>query len=161
VTEDIEAMRFNTAVSSLMEFTNALGKRLQVSFRTYATLLTLLAPFAPHLAEELWENVGAGGFTLSGVEGPARAGMNPAPTRDAISSEPWPSYDPLRIVEEEIDLVIQVNGKMRATIRVPADIGEADARARALAEPNVQKYLSGKEPKRMIIVPGKLVNVVI
>ncbi|MBI4435012.1 leucine--tRNA ligase [Candidatus Uhrbacteria bacterium] len=154
VTEDIEAMRFNTAVSCLMEYTNELGKRLQVSFSAYATLLALLAPFAPHLCEELWKNVGAG-FT------PARAGMNPAPTRDSISSHPWPSYDPALIVEDEIDLVIQVNGKLRATIRVPADIGETDARTRALVEPHVVKYLEGKQPKKIIFVPGRLLNIVV
>jgi len=145
VSEDIEAMRFNTAVSALMEFTNALGKRLQVSFSAYATLLTLLTPFAPHLCEELWERLHSQVSSL----------------RTQVSMEPWPSHDPVLVVEEEIDLVIQVNGKLRATIRVPAGMTEDDARTRALAEPNVQKYLSGKEPKRVIVVPGKLVNVVV
>ncbi|MDO8599598.1 MAG: class I tRNA ligase family protein, partial [bacterium] len=144
VTEDIEAMHFNTAVSALMEYTNTLGKQERIPFFTYVALLSLLAPFAPHLAEELHEQ-------LPDPEAPAHR----------LADHPWPSYDPAFIVEDEIDLVIQVNGKVRATIRVPKDITEADAKARALAEPKVAKLLEGKQPKKIIFVPGRLLNVVV
>ncbi|MDO8599150.1 MAG: class I tRNA ligase family protein, partial [bacterium] len=144
VTEDIEAMHFNTAVSSLMEYTNTLGKQERIPFFTYVALLSLLAPFAPHLAEELHEQ-------LPDPEAPAHR----------LADHPWPSHDPARIVEDEIDLVVQVNGKVRATIRVPANITEADAKARALAEPNVMKYLGESQPTKTIFVPGRLVNLVV
>ena len=144
VTEDIEAMHFNTAVSALMEYANALGKRNQVSFSEYRTLLALLAPFAPHLTEELHEQ-------LPDPDAPAHT----------LAQHPWPAYDPALVVEEEFDLVVQVNGRVRATIRVPADINEADARSRALVESNVVKYLEGRKPKKVVFVPGKLISIVV
>jgi len=144
VTEDIETMHFNTAVSALMEVTNALTKEDRIPFMVYVALLALLAPFAPHLAEEL------------------HAGLpDPQATAHRMADHPWPTYEPALVVEEEIDLVVQVNGKMRATIRVSASVTEEVARTQALVEPRVVKYLEGKEVRKVVFVPGKLINFVL
>ncbi|MDO8463234.1 MAG: leucine--tRNA ligase [bacterium] len=141
VSEDIEAMRFNTAIAAMMEFMNLVAR----DPREFAAdgspirsdFLRLLAPFAPHLAEELWEKLG---------------------NKKSVLAHPWPHYDPTLIVDEEVNLVVQVNGKHRATIRVPAGTSEEDARARALGEANVRKHLGERDPVRVVFVPDKIVN---
>ncbi|MFH1099054.1 MAG: class I tRNA ligase family protein [Candidatus Uhrbacteria bacterium] len=186
VTDDIEAMRFNTAVSALMILTNeftsatggsASGGKHSISPDAYRTLLVLLSPFAPHLCEELWEELQRrGGFYTrprEDIKSSPTAARHSEPRRKgqgeeshtivggSVFAQPWPSYDPALIIEDEIDLVIQVNGKLRATIRVPADITEADATAHALVDANVMKHLAGKNPKKIIFVPGKLISIVV
>ncbi len=138
-TRDFEALSFNTSISQLMVFVRDIEKDGPLPRSIGGAFLRLLAPLAPHLAEELWE--------LSGHS-------------DSIASEPWPECDPAKLVEDEIELVVQVKGKVRARIRVPAEAGEEQVRQLALAESNVQKYLGGAEPRRVIYVPGRLVNVV-
>jgi leucyl-tRNA synthetase len=146
VTIDIEAFKFNTAVAALMEFVNSLWAHREMhgpspAFRAATdTLIRLLAPYAPHIAEELWGRQG-GEFS--------------------IHQRSWPVYDPELTVDETITLVIQVNGKVRARIVVPAGISDEEAQIRALESERVQEKLNGQRPKKVIVVPGRLVNLVI
>jgi len=147
VTEDMEAFTFNTAIAALMEFTNALAKARETSVygtaaweEAIATLLLLLAPACPHIAEELWSRTGHS---------------------ESIHLQAWPTYDPQLTVEEQITLVVQVNGRVRARLEVPADITEEAARQAALADEGVQRHLAGRTPRKVVVVPGKLVNIVV
>jgi leucyl-tRNA synthetase len=146
VTDDMQAFSFNTSIARLMEFTNTLQKaRRTLVYETDAwdeaveTLLLLSAPSCPFITEELW----------------ARTGRP-----YSIHEQPWPEFDPDLAAEEMITLVVQVNGKLRARMEVPADISEKGAKEAALADDNVQRHLEGKEVERLIYVPGRLVNVV-
>jgi leucyl-tRNA synthetase len=137
VSDDIEGMRFNTAISKLMVFVRDVGSPLpEAAAKSFALLL---APFAPHLAEELWQRLGG---------------------RSSLAHEPWPTADPALLSADSVTLVVQVNGKRRDEISVPVDAGEDTIRAAALALEPVQRHLGGREPKKVIIVPGRLVNVV-
>ncbi|HHW43902.1 MAG TPA: leucine--tRNA ligase [Desulfotomaculum sp.] len=150
VTEDIgNRFNFNTAVSAIMELVNGLYqyKELPATDREPAVLreavehlLILLAPFAPHITEELWEVTGH---------------------RESIHKQPWPEYDPEAIVEEEITIVVQINGRVRERVVVPADITPARMQEVVLAQPRVQKLVEGKKIVKTIPVPGKLVNIVV
>jgi len=144
VTEDIERFSFNTAIAKLMEFTNFLYEQKDMSADssqlTADSLLLLLSPFAPHLAEELWHEAGNKSF---------------------ISAEPWPSYDPKMIEEDEITIVVQVNGRMRDTISVPAGSSEDDIKKKAASSGKVMKFTEGKQLLKTIYVPKKLVNIVV
>ena len=139
VGEDIEKLRFNTAISQMMECTNAFTSAAQVPLALFEDLLTVLNPFAPHLTEELWERLGREGRCMERT---------------------WPSYDESILVEDEIELVVQVNGKVRAKITVAADASQADAEAAARADEKVQGHLEGKTVRKVIVVPGRLVNIV-
>ena len=139
VTEDIEAMRFNTAISKLMVFVRDIGRGGPLPRSAAESFVRLLAPFAPHLAEELWERLGFG------------------PT---VAFGPWPEPVAARLVEEMVTLVAQVNGKRRDEIQVPADADENTIREAALASEKVQRHLGGREPRKVIVVPGRLVNLV-
>jgi len=147
VAEDIEKFRFNTMLAALMEYTNYLtkvkegGEVGEASWgESIDTLLLLLAPSTPHLAEELWE----------------RSGRS-----YSIHNQPFPIWDEALVEEESIDLVIQVNGKLRDRVAVPATISEATARELALSNKRVLAHLDGKEIKKVIYVPGRLVNIVV
>ena len=140
VTEDIESFRFNTAISALMILTNELEKENQLSVISYQLLLKLLAPMAPHLSEELWQKLG---------------------NKKSIFLEKWPKYDSKLIKEEIVTLVIQVNGKVRDKIEVEAGISKEEAKKLALSREKVQKWIEGKEIKKVIFVPGKLINIVV
>jgi len=146
VTEDIDAFKFNTAVAALMEFVNALWAHREQHGPTPAfrkavrQMIRLLAPFAPHIAEELWAHQGKA---------------------YSVHQQPWPVYDPSLIVDETISLVIQVNGKVRDRIVVPSCISEEEARTRALESIRAKQHLKGQFPKRIIVVPGRLVNLVV
>ncbi len=147
VTEDLEKFRFNTMLASLMEYTNYLikfkeSRKLDNSVWKEAidTLLLLLAPSVPHLAEELWERTGH---------------------RYSIHNQPFPSWDPSLVVAEQITLVIQVNGRLRDRVTVPASIGESEAKDLALSRERVRAYTDGKKIKDVIYVPGRLVNIVV
>jgi leucyl-tRNA synthetase len=140
VTEDLEAMRFNTAIAAMMEFTNHLTK-LEVRPRVVLELFVLiLSPFAPHLAEELWRALG-----------------HP----ETLAYEPWPKHDPALTKEDTMEVPVQVNGKLRAKLTVPADIDEAGLKAAALADERVKGLIDGKQVRKVIVVPGKLVNLVV
>ena len=139
VTHDLEGMRFNTAISKLMVFSREIARDAAIPRAGAEAFALLLAPFAPHLAEELWSRLG----------------------HDAdLAHGPWPEADPALLVRETITLVAQVNGKRRDEIEVAANADDATIRATALASEKVQKHLAGREPRKIIIVPGRLVNIV-
>jgi leucyl-tRNA synthetase len=147
VTDDMEAFTFNTIIAGLMEFTNALQRaKTTAVYGTEAweeaieTLLLLLAPCCPHIAEELWAQTGR---------------------PYSIHQQSWPAFDPDLAAEEVITLIVQINGKLRARIEVPADIGEEAAKETALADSNIQRHTEGKETRKIIYVPGRLVNIVV
>ncbi|MCS6794167.1 MAG: leucine--tRNA ligase [Oscillatoriaceae bacterium SKYG93] len=145
VTEDLEGeYQFNTAVSELMKLSNAITDATCKDSPIYAegieTLIKLLAPFAPHIAEELWQ-------AIAGV--------------GSVHQQSWPKAEPTALVVDEITLVIQINGKTRGTIQAPADADNASLEALARSSEVAQRYITGKEIKKAIIVPGKLVNFVI
>jgi len=140
VTADMEAIQPNTAISKLMVWSRDVAKDAPLPRAAGETFLKLLSPFAPHLAEELWERLGH-------------------TTPVALSA--WPAADPRWLVDETITLVVQVNGKRRAEIAVAKDADEATVRAAALADENVCRHLGGKQPRNVIVVPGRLVNVVV
>jgi leucyl-tRNA synthetase len=155
VTEDIENFRFNTAISALMIFINELQKGNEPQKRTYKksheifrTFLLLLAPFAPHLAEELWQNF---------LKSPA----SDFQVSNSIHSQPWPKYNLKFIEEEKIQLIIQINGKVRGRIEAPFNISEKKAKELALKQERVQKWIGSKEIKKTIFIPGKLINLVV
>jgi leucyl-tRNA synthetase len=148
VTDDIEKdYHFNTAIAALMELVNEISSfnietdedRAVLNFGIKNTLL-MLAPFAPHIAEELWEAIGEKG---------------------SIFESAWPTWDEELAKEEEIELVIQINGKLRAKIHVPAGLPDDEAKQRALQEQRIMEMLNGKEIKKVFVVKGKLVNIVI
>ncbi|MFZ5364057.1 MAG: class I tRNA ligase family protein, partial [Patescibacteria group bacterium] len=140
VSEDIEQMKFNTAVSALMILTNEMNDEEKIGRDEFNNFLKILAPFAPHLAEELWEKLG---------------------NKKSIHLAEWPKYDPTKILEEEIDLIVQVNGKLRDTIQVKADINEEEAKKVATESEKVKKWIEDKKIKKIIFVKGKLVNIVV
>lgn len=143
VTDDIEGLRFNTAISAMMIFVNAWQKAERISRQDALTFLQLLAPMAPHIAEELWARLGG------------------AQTAKTASLAPWPRFDPARLVSNEQKIVVQINGKKRAEFMLPVGASEADAYSAAQAHPDAAAHLAGKTPKRIIYVPGKILNIVI
>jgi len=147
VTEDIEAFRFNTAVSALMILVNEFEKQKQLSVNDYQTALKLLSPMAPHISEELWSSF-------------ARTSEDKR-YENSIFLEKWPRYDPQLIKEEIITLIIQVNGKVRGKIKTEADVSAKKAEVLAISSKKVQKWIEGKEIKKVIFVPGKLINIVV
>ena len=147
ISNDLDQFEFNTVVSSLMELTNAIGEAREAGLASSVeykeavrSLLLMMAPVAPHIAEELWERLGQ---------------------PYSIHTHSWPTYDAELAREDEITLVVQVNGKVRDRIVVPADISDDAARARALESEAVAKLLAGKPPRQVIVVPGRLVNIVV
>ncbi|HOX97313.1 MAG TPA: class I tRNA ligase family protein, partial [bacterium] len=140
VGEDIEEMKFNTAVAQMMILVNELEKQDSVLITHYSLLITLLSPFAPHLAEEVWQNLGH---------------------QDSIQKEKWPEYDPRLIRADEFELVVQINGKVREKITVPAEISETEVKELVLKNEKVLKWLLDKEPKKIIYIKGKLLSVVV
>ena len=140
ISDDIESMRFNTAIAKLMELSNEMTKEEKIDVLDYQTFITLLSPFAPHIAEELW--------SLTGGEG-------------SVAYAPWPQYDPELAKELHITVVVQVNGKVRDEFTVSAEISEEEIKQIVLSSEKVQKWLEGREPKKVIYVKGKLVSVVI
>ena len=139
VGEDIEKLRFNTAISQMMECTNAFTSAEKVPHTLFRDLLVLLNPLAPHLTEELWERLGYAGSCLG---------------------ESWPSYDDSLLVENEIEMVVQVNGKVRSRIMIAAGAARDQVEAAAQADPKVQGHLEGLTVRKVIVVPARLVNIV-
>lgn len=140
VGDDIEGLRFNTAISQMMIFTNALQKAPIIPATVARQFLQLLAPFAPHVAEELWSRLGGTGSILRAA---------------------WPVHDPKLLEKSEVKLVFQINGKFRGDQLVPVGTNEADAVAAARSHPKVAPHLEGKALSRVIYVPGKILNLVV
>ena len=156
VGEDISENKFNTAVSALMEWVNAMKGHGKVSKDEYKTLLILLAPFAPHITEQLWENI----YSSNEVRSSQPSVSN---NNWSIHQQSWPSFDSRYLEEVQIKLVIQVNGKVRDTILIEKDM-ERDKEVvekLAIEKEKVKKFLGEKEPKKVIYVPGKVINFVI
>jgi len=151
VTEDIESLNYNTAISSLMILFNEIEKRNQLSVADYQIFLKLLAPFGPHIAEELWQQLLR---NLKSKRGNFKRFKS-------IHLEKWPGYDQKLIKEEIINLIVQINGKVRDIIPVKSTISEKQAKEIALAREKIQKWLRDKQIKKTIFVPGKLINFVI
>jgi leucyl-tRNA synthetase len=140
VGEDIEALSFNTAISQMMICTNALVGANPRPLSAIRALLVVLNPFAPHLTEELWSRLN--GETL-------------------IADYPWPSFDPAVLVVDEIEYPVQVNGKLRDKIIVSRDADTASIERAALAASKVADHIAGKTVKKIVVVPGRLVNIVV
>jgi leucyl-tRNA synthetase len=148
VSEDFEKFEFNTIISALMEFTNALYKYRPTTEASPAwdaattALLLMMAPVTPHIAEELW----------------ARRGQ---PRGQSVHLQAWPHWDPAIAAEETVTIVVQINGKVRARFVAPATITEAEAKSTALVTEGAQRHMGGKVPRQVVYVPGRLVNIVV
>ena len=140
VTEDIETLKYNTAIAALMTLLNAIYTKGSINRAELKALLLLVNPFAPHVTEEMWEVCGFG--KMMAADGA------------------WPTYDEAKCIDETIEIVVQINGKIRAKLNVPADIEQADAVAAAKADEKVAAELDGKNIIKEIYVKGKLVNIV-
>ncbi|GEP42706.1 leucine--tRNA ligase [Brevifollis gellanilyticus] len=145
--EDIEKLSFNTAISAMMVCTNAFTGAEVKPAGAIVTFLKVLSPFAPHLAEELNRRI-ASKFPDLAAKG-------------FLSDETWPTYDPAALIEDEVEVVFQVNGKLRDKARVPIQATKEEIEKIALASARVQEFMEGKAPKKVIVVPGKLVNIVV
>jgi leucyl-tRNA synthetase len=140
VTEDVEGLRFNTAISQMMIFANHLQKTKTFSTETARNILILLAPFAPHIAEELWKKLGA---------------------TESINFAEWPTFDPSKLETEEVRVVFQINGKFRGNAMFPRDSSQEDVAKVAQSDHRVIPHLEGKEIRKIIYVPGKIINFVV
>src|SRR5262249_54083096 len=140
VTGDLEKMSFNTAIAKLMEFTNFFTKQEVRPRAAMQGLVLLLSPMAPHIAEELWQLLGG---------------------KDTLAYEPWPEHNPELVRSSTIELPVQVNGKLRGKIVVPADVSQADALGAARSDDKVAPHLEGKTIVKEVVVPGRLVNFVV
>jgi leucyl-tRNA synthetase len=145
VTEDLEGLRFNTAISALMVFVNEAMTWENRPRSVLRQFLLLLQPFAPHLAEELFARLEPRDDSL------------PSP----MAYEPWPKLDPKLLVESVIEIPVQVNGKLRDRIAVPAEASQSDIENQALACEKIKPFVEGKTVKKVIVVPKKLVNIVV
>ncbi|WP_173915792.1 leucine--tRNA ligase [Halobacillus sp. Marseille-Q1614] len=139
VTENFEELRFNTGISQMMVFINEGYKANELPKAYVEGFVKLLSPVAPHLAEELWEQLGH---------------------EESVTYETWPTYDESKLVEDEVEIVVQVMGKVRAKMMVNPDASKEDLEKAALENPSVQEWLEGKTVRKVIAVPGKLVNIV-
>jgi leucyl-tRNA synthetase len=144
VTEELEKYQYHTAIAGLMEFGNWIGAsrdgfRAEQRAEALQTLVLMLAPFAPFLAEELWEQLG-GGYS--------------------VHQQMWPAYDAAMIAEEQVELAVQVNGKVRDRITAAPGTDEAILREQALASERVQEFLGGRTPRKIVVVPDRLISIV-
>jgi len=139
VTEDYEGLRFNTGISQLMVFINDAYKADVLPKAYVEGVVKLLAPVAPHMAEELWEKMG---------------------NAESITYAAWPAYDEAKLVEDEVEIVVQVNGKVRAKLSIPTEASREEMQEIAMSDESVQQQIEGKTIRKVIAVPGKLVNIV-
>jgi leucyl-tRNA synthetase len=140
VTEDYEALRFNTAISQLMVFINEAYKADVLPKAYMEGFVKLLAPVCPHIGEELWQKLGH---------------------EDTITYEPWPEYDESKLVEDEVEIVVQINGKLRAKLLMPKDATKEQMEQQALEDEKIKEHIDGKTVRKVVTVPGKLVNIVV
>ncbi|MEL5940856.1 class I tRNA ligase family protein, partial [Tetragenococcus halophilus] len=139
VTEDFADLRFNTAISQLMVFVNEANKADSLYYGYIEGFVQLLAPVAPHLGEELWAILG---------------------NKGGISYVPWPTYDDSALVEDQVEVVLQINGRVRAKVQVPAEATKEELEELAKNNPNIQEHLADKTIRKVIVVPNKIVNIV-
>jgi leucyl-tRNA synthetase len=144
VTRDIEELHFNTAISAMMILVRHLGGLSAVPREAARALALIVSPFAPHLGEELWQLLGAS-----------------AGSKTSLTFEPWPTFDPALCKDDVVEIGVQVNGKLRGVVQLPADADEATARAAAMGEPNVQSHVAGKTVKKLVYVRGKILNFIV
>ena len=143
ITQSIEGFAFNKAIAKLYEFTNILSKSqagVDTQREALRVLAQLMSPMVPHLAEEIWAQMGGEGL---------------------VARAPWPKADPAMLVDDTVILPIQINGKRRAEISVPADMPASEVEKLVLADDAVIKFLAGQPIKKLIVVPGRIVNVVV
>jgi leucyl-tRNA synthetase len=140
ISEDIESMSFNTAISSMMIFLNEAEKVQNISKDNFKKFLQILAPFAPHVTEELWYKLGE---------------------KSSIHKSKWPVWDPKKIVDDEVKIAVQVNGKVRAEMVITAGMSEEDVKIKAYENEAIRSWVEGKEVKRVIYVPMRLINIVV
>ena len=140
VSHDLDGMEFNTAIARMMEFTNFFLKEETRPKGAMEKLVLLLSPYAPHMAEELWRLLGHA---------------------DTLAFEPWPEYDEAALKEDTIEIPVQVMGKLRAKIKLPADVDRAGMEAAAREHPKIAEWIAGKTVKKVIVVPGRMVNFVV
>ncbi len=140
VTEDIEVFKFNTAVAKMMILLNALEKEEKIVASSYRALLQLLAPFAPHMTEELWAELGE---------------------TESIHLSPWPTYDSALLVEDTVTIAVQINSKVRAELVIASDATKESIEQAALALPRIAELIAGKEIKKVIVIPGRIINIVL
>ncbi len=140
VRDDIEGLRFNTAIAAMMEFVNQANKWDVMPRGIAEPFILILSPFAPHLAEELWHRLG---------------------NEDSLAYEPWPEVNPEFLKADEIELAVQVNGKVRGSVSISPDASKEDVLAKAKADENVARHIEGKTLRREIYVPGRIVNLVV
>ena len=145
VTQELNAIKFNTAVAAIMGWLNHLSRKEAISKQEYKNLILLLAPFAPHITEELWEM------------------LNKGEELESVHLQEWPVVDEKYLRDEKITIVVQVNGKVRDNLLIDKDIlnSESDIKKLALESPKVQKFLAGKSPKKTIYIPGKILSIVV
>jgi len=139
VTEDFDNLHFNTAISQLMVFINAAQKAKTIPRKYAEGFITLLAPIAPHMMEEIWQIFGHD---------------------ESVTFAKWPTYDPAKLVESTVEIMVQVNGKLRGNFTAAVGLDKDEVQKQALALPHVQKFLQGKDVKKVIVVPNKIVNIV-
>ncbi|MDD4879622.1 MAG: class I tRNA ligase family protein, partial [Candidatus Omnitrophica bacterium] len=139
VTGDINEFKFNTAIAGMMELVNAIYQS-GADKEVFSALVLMLSPIAPHFCEELWRSLG---------------------NKESILKAGWPKFDPKMLVEENITIVIQVNGKVRSKIEVPADIADEKLKELVLSDEKVKPWLEGKPAKNIVIVPKRLVSIVV
>src|SRR5207237_9230568 len=144
-TEDIEAFSFNTAISQMMIFVNTFTGAETIPLSSMRGFLVLLNPFAPHIASELWEKLNAS-FTDA---------------RSDITEQQWPAYDERLLVEDEVEIVLQVNGKVRDRMKMSVSATDQEMKAAALSNPKIQERMAGKTVRNVIVVPRKLVSNVV
>ena len=140
ITEDIESMNFNTAISSMMVLLNEMEKAENIKEKDFKIFLQILAPFAPHITEELWFSLGE---------------------KKSIHLSDWPKYDKKKIVEDKIKIAIQVNGKVRSEITIKKDITVDEVKKIVMSDSNIRLWVDGKEIKRFIYIPSKIINIVL
>lgn len=140
VTDDLDAMAFNTAIARMMEFTNFFLKEDVRPRSAMEKLVLLLSPYAPHIAEELWQLLGH---------------------EKTLTYEPWPEYDEAATRDNTVEIPVQIQGKLRSRIVVPAGADRAELEQAAKADPKVAELLAGKEIVKTVVVPGRTVNFVI
>jgi leucyl-tRNA synthetase len=167
VTHDTDTLNFNTAISQMMIFLNEISRLEQIPRKLWEPFVLLLSPYAPHLGEELWEKLclsKSGATRGSGGNGEAGRGIGaggPAFKGPSVSKAHWPAYDEALTLDEEKEIVVQVNGKIRDKLVLPAGSAEDVLREKALASAKVQEWTAGKTIAKLIVVRDKLVNIVV